>query len=139
MAVVEEEEVERTPKIWKTVTMAVFLFLMGSVRLSPCPAVCLGPFWPFAHSLPLPLTLELHIPLPLSPFLQPGNNWHTSQLMTYYGVQALGEAGGYDRGVAMCTVGAIAFLPGSYATWHLYGAWRRWPGYTYDMVPSYDE
>jgi hypothetical protein len=59
--------------------------------------------------------------------------------MLFYGVQSLGQTGGYDRGVAMCSVGSIAFLPGSYATWHLYGAWRRWPGYTYDLVPSYDE
>jgi hypothetical protein len=51
-------------------------------------------------------------------------------LMLYYGVQALGED--RDRGVAMCTVGSIAFLPGSYATWHLFGAWRRWPGYSFE-------
>ena len=58
-------------------------------------------------------------------------------VMLFFGVQALRTE--RDRGIAMCTVGALAFLPGSYATWHLYGAWRQWAGYSYDMIPSYDE
>lgn len=32
-----------------------------------------------------------------------------------------------------------AFIPGSYATYQLYGAWMRWPGYRYSYVPSYDD
>lgn len=56
--------------------------------------------------------------------------------MIYFGVQALETE--FDRGVSMCTVGSIAFLPGSYACWHLYGAWKKWPGYSYDLIPSYD-
>lgn len=58
-------------------------------------------------------------------------------LMLYYGVQELGVD--RDRAIAMLVVGSIAFLPGSYATAQLYGAWRRWPGYSYDSIPNYDE
>ena len=29
-------------------------------------------------------------------------------------------------------------IPGSFASWMLYGAYNRWPGYSYDQVPSYD-
>jgi hypothetical protein len=44
-----------------------------------------------------------------------------------------------DRGIAMIVVGAIAFLPGSYASFILLGAWCRWEGYSYQDLPSYDE
>ena len=30
------------------------------------------------------------------------------------------------------------FIPGSYSTSIIYGAYRSWPGYNYDQVPSYD-
>ncbi|TDH70202.1 hypothetical protein CCR75_002227 [Bremia lactucae] len=33
----------------------------------------------------------------------------------------------------------IAFIPGSYATYQLYGAWKGWKGYDYDQIPSYDD
>jgi hypothetical protein len=59
------------------------------------------------------------------------------QLMLYYGVQVL--AGERDRGIAMIVVGALSFIPGSYAVWNLYGAWRGWSGYSYDHLPSYDD
>ena len=108
-------------KIWKTASVAIVLFVVGSVRAAD---LGLRPLPPLCFLLLAPLTIP--IPLPL-------------QLMIFYGVQALREAGGYERGVSMCTVGAIAFLPGSFATWHLYGAWRQWPGYRYDLIPSYDE
>ena len=36
-------------------------------------------------------------------------------------------------------IGGLMFLPGSYASWILYGAWKRWPGYEFHQVPSYDE
>ena len=32
-----------------------------------------------------------------------------------------------------------AFLPGSYASWNLYGAYKGWVGYDYSQVPSYDD
>ena len=57
--------------------------------------------------------------------------------MIYYGVGALHDD--FERGVSMCTVGSIAFIPGSYATAILFGAWRRWPGYSFESLPSYDE
>ena len=59
------------------------------------------------------------------------------QLLLYFGVLALGED--RERAITMITVGSIAFIPGSYASYHLYGSWRRWPGFSYDMLPSYDE
>ena len=58
-------------------------------------------------------------------------------VMIFFGVGALRED--FDRGVAMTTVGVIAFLPGFYATATLYGAWREWPGYSFESLPSYDE
>ena len=33
----------------------------------------------------------------------------------------------------------LVFLPGSYACTIIYGTWRGWPGYDYNMIPSYDE
>ena len=119
---------ERAPKIWKTATVAVLLFVTGSVRADGRRVA--------------PLQLPAAAPPPHPGQAHPHPTWtaHSpAQLMIFYGVQALGEAGGRERAVSMCAVGAIAFLPGSYATWHLYGAWRRWPGYSYDLVPSYDE
>jgi hypothetical protein len=109
--------------------VAVLLFVVGSVSAGVLAAAL--PALPslFCSLTNLAASLLLHHSL--SPPL-----W---QLMIYFGVQALNEEGGRERGISMCTVGAIAFLPGSYATWHLYGAFRNWPGYTYDMVPSYDE
>lgn len=32
-----------------------------------------------------------------------------------------------------------AFLPGSYASWNLYGAYKGWVGYDYSHIPSYDD
>mmetsp|Transcript_27036 Transcript_27036/g.27279 ORF Transcript_27036/g.27279 Transcript_27036/m.27279 type:complete len:118 (-) Transcript_27036:192-545(-) len=43
-----------------------------------------------------------------------------------------------DRGLAFLVLGGVMFLPGSYASTILFGAWRGWQGYEYDMVPSYD-
>ena len=57
--------------------------------------------------------------------------------MLYYGVQELGRD--HDRAIPMLIVGSISFLPGSYATFQLFGAWRRWPGYSYESIPNYDE
>ena len=58
-------------------------------------------------------------------------------LMLYFGVQILSTE--RDRALGMIVVGSLAFLPGSYATWNLYGAFREWPGYSFDAVPSYDD
>ncbi|KAJ1450128.1 hypothetical protein M885DRAFT_533213 [Pelagophyceae sp. CCMP2097] len=40
---------------------------------------------------------------------------------------------------AVFITGCVTFVPGSYATWRLWGAFRRWPGYKYDQVPSWDD
>ena len=45
----------------------------------------------------------------------------------------------HERGLAMLILGALTIIPGSYNGFVLYGAWCRWPGYSYEMVPSYDE
>mmetsp|Transcript_10465 Transcript_10465/g.14464 ORF Transcript_10465/g.14464 Transcript_10465/m.14464 type:complete len:106 (+) Transcript_10465:51-368(+) len=36
-------------------------------------------------------------------------------------------------------LGAMTFLPGSFATFMLFAAFRRWPGYYYEQVPSWDD
>ena len=33
----------------------------------------------------------------------------------------------------------LAFIPGSYATCQLYGAFKGWKGYDYSQIPSYDD
>jgi hypothetical protein len=58
-------------------------------------------------------------------------------VMLAYGVPELNRD--KDRGIAMVVLGSIAFLPGVYACWVLLGAYLRWPGYSYDQLPSYDE
>lgn len=67
-------------------------------------------------------------------------------VMLYLGVGAYNEGrapGGREsekeRGLAMIIVGAIAFLPGSYASFILLGSALGWEGYTYDSLPSYDD
>ena len=44
-----------------------------------------------------------------------------------------------DRGIAMLVIGFMTFLPGSYASFNLYGAYYGWPGYSYTSIPSYDD
>ncbi|CAH0481578.1 unnamed protein product [Peronospora belbahrii] len=44
-----------------------------------------------------------------------------------------------NRGLSILSLGLIAFIPGSYATYQLYGAWKGWKGYHYDQIPSYDD
>ena len=44
-----------------------------------------------------------------------------------------------DRGLAMLILGSLMFIPGSYASCVLYGAYRGWPNYEYNQIPSYDE
>lgn len=43
------------------------------------------------------------------------------------------------RGLSFLILGLIAFIPGSYATYQLFGAWKGWKGYHYDQIPSYDD
>mmetsp|Transcript_5069 Transcript_5069/g.8301 ORF Transcript_5069/g.8301 Transcript_5069/m.8301 type:complete len:115 (-) Transcript_5069:88-432(-) len=46
---------------------------------------------------------------------------------------------GQSRGLAMVALGAMLFLPGSYATTVILGTWLGWEGYDYSQLPSYDE
>ena len=46
--------------------------------------------------------------------------------------------GEHSRGVQIIVIGSLMFIPGSYASWILYGAWHRWHGYEFHQVPSYD-
>ena len=57
--------------------------------------------------------------------------------MLVYGVPEL--RANFERGVSMCALGAIMFIPGSYASWTLLGAARGWAGYSFEALPSYDE
>ncbi|CAI5734630.1 unnamed protein product [Peronospora destructor] len=44
-----------------------------------------------------------------------------------------------NRGLSFLVLGLLAFIPGSYATYQLYGAWKGWKGYDYAQIPSYDD
>lgn len=44
-----------------------------------------------------------------------------------------------ERAIAMLVLGSLMFIPGSYASFILFGAWRRWAGYRYEDLPSYDD
>ncbi|EWM27896.1 uncharacterized protein Naga_100197g8 [Nannochloropsis gaditana] len=44
-----------------------------------------------------------------------------------------------ERGLAMIILGSLLFIPGSYASFQLFGAWAGWPGYSYAYIPSYDD
>jgi len=60
----------------------------------------------------------------------------TGSLMLYFGVQALPLE--RDRGLAMICTGAIAFIPGAYATLVIVGTLLGWRGYDVHDLPSYD-
>ena len=38
----------------------------------------------------------------------------------------------------MIIAGTVMLLPGSYASIGLYGAWRKWRGYSFDAIPLFD-
>ena len=60
--------------------------------------------------------------------------------MLYFGIPEWWKGGAArERGTAMIVLGSLTFIPGSYATVQLYGAYRQWPGYRFDAIPSYDE
>ncbi|KAF0701327.1 Aste57867_8178 [Aphanomyces stellatus] len=46
---------------------------------------------------------------------------------------------GEHKGLSFFVLGLITFIPGSYATTQLYGAYKGWHGYDYSQVPSYDD
>ena len=47
--------------------------------------------------------------------------------------------GDRERATSMIILGVIAFLPGSYASYILLGAFLKWRGFKYSQVPSYDD
>ncbi|CAK4086052.1 unnamed protein product [Aphanomyces euteiches] len=42
------------------------------------------------------------------------------------------------HGLSHVFLGVIAFIPGSYATFQLYGAYQGWRGYEFHNLPSYE-
>ncbi|GAB9472658.1 hypothetical protein Gpo141_00009831 [Globisporangium polare] len=46
---------------------------------------------------------------------------------------------GEHRGLSFLILGLIAFIPGSYASYQLYGSFKGWKGYDYSQIPSYDD
>jgi hypothetical protein len=42
-------------------------------------------------------------------------------------------------GLGMIGLGSFMFIPGSYGTYILYGAWNRWDGFSYDQLPNYGD
>ncbi|GMI19070.1 hypothetical protein TeGR_g2816 [Tetraparma gracilis] len=67
----------------------------------------------------------------------------TGLVLLPYGIATYLNAGDSshlaESGRNMMILGTITILPGSYSTVTLFGAWRRWPGYSYGQVPNYDE
>ena len=57
--------------------------------------------------------------------------------MLFFGIQNLGFDS--ERGMAMICVGSVAFIPGFYACVVLIGTYLGWNGYSYDVLPSYDD
>ncbi|CAM9561669.1 unnamed protein product, partial [Pylaiella littoralis] len=47
--------------------------------------------------------------------------------------------GDSSRGGHHLLIGGILFVPGSYASTNLLGAYLGWPGYDYSSIPSYDD
>jgi hypothetical protein len=43
-----------------------------------------------------------------------------------------------SEGFVLLIIGAIMLLPGSYGVISLYGAYKKWRGYTYDSMPLMD-
>ena len=52
-----------------------------------------------------------------------------------------GEEGkdGDHVGLSMICMGSFMFIPGSYATYVLFGAWNRWVGFSYSQIPNYGD
>ena len=42
-------------------------------------------------------------------------------------------------GLSMIGMGSFMFIPGSYATFILYGAYNRWDGFSYNQLPDYGD
>ena len=42
-------------------------------------------------------------------------------------------------GLSMIGLGSFMFIPGSYGSYILYGAWSRWDGFSYDNIPNYGD
>ena len=59
-------------------------------------------------------------------------------VMLWLGVTSL-RSGERDRGIAMCAIGGLTFLPGAYASWVVLGDALRWRGYRVEDLPSYDD
>jgi len=57
--------------------------------------------------------------------------------MLFFGTQNLSQD--RDRAIGMLAVGSLAFIPGFYACWVLLGTYMGWHGYSYDILPSYDD
>jgi hypothetical protein len=54
-----------------------------------------------------------------------------SVAVVWFAARAMRGGGGVDA--------IAAVIPGSYASYNLYGAYQGWPGYDYSQVPSWDD
>ena len=43
-----------------------------------------------------------------------------------------------EDSIPLFVLGAMTFIPGSYASWTLFGSYMKWPGFKADDIPSYD-
>mmetsp|Transcript_3283 Transcript_3283/g.13183 ORF Transcript_3283/g.13183 Transcript_3283/m.13183 type:complete len:117 (-) Transcript_3283:44-394(-) len=47
--------------------------------------------------------------------------------------------GDMNRGLSLAVLGALLFIPGSYAAVVIFGTYNGWRGYAYQQIASYDE
>ena len=79
-----------------------------------------------------------HRPCPWKTILAAITLFATGTICILHGARELTYYDG-ERGRALLTLGSLCFLPGSYASYILYGAYRRWPGFRWNQIPSYDD
>ena len=88
-------------------------------------------------------------PIPLRRRLPPPKTTFAAAMLLFWGTVMLSLGLGfyfggkdkddYDRGLAMLVLGGLMFLPGSFSSWTLLGAYLQWRDFDYAQVPSYED
>jgi hypothetical protein len=96
-----------------------------------------------------PSSFSYRSPIPLRRRLPPPKTTLAAAMLLFWGTVMLimglsfyfGGSGkeDYDRGLTMMVLGGLMFLPGSFSSWTLLGAYLQWRDYDYAQVPSYED
>lgn len=88
-------------------------------------------------------------PIPLRRRLPPPKTTIAAVLLLFWGTVMLilglsfyfggNDKEDYDRGKTMLVLGGLMFLPGSFSSWTLLGAYLQWRDFDYAQVPSYED